>query len=198
MNFIAHRGLRNNKIKENTIEAFLNAINSSFFAGFEFDIRETCDKKYIVNHNAFLKNNLIKTTKYKDLNALPLIKVLKLKTNKIFLVEVKDFNIAYKKFVKIINKFSYQNIYIMSFHENIIKNLKKYHIKAKLGVLNYVLNSKSSYDYDFICLLDSFATKEIVSTYQRKNITVMIYGVINDEKRRHKNVFYIIDKIPKK
>ena len=35
MNLIAHRGLYNNKSEQNTMKAFINAINDSDYVGFE-------------------------------------------------------------------------------------------------------------------------------------------------------------------
>lgn len=203
MKFIAHRGLRTDEYKENSLAAFKNAINSKIMSGFEFDVRETKDKQFIVNHNIFIYNDLIKLHKMKYLkktyNLPSLQDVLKLETDKIMLVEVKDFSINYKKFVKLINSYQNKNIYIMSFHNKVINRLKSYKIKAKLGILNYILNTEEDYDYDFICLLNNLTTKEIIENYQKKGIEVFIYGVINEEKDLiHKNTYYIVDHEPSK
>ena len=55
MKLIAHRGLHD-KDNENTIKSFINAINSNKYVGFECDVRKTLDDKYIVNHNAYIKD----------------------------------------------------------------------------------------------------------------------------------------------
>ena len=201
MKFIAHRGLRTDEYKENTLLAFQNAIKSEIMSGFEFDIRQTKDKKYVVNHNMFIKGNLIKHQTLKKLKKeyhLPSLNdVLKLNTDKIMLVEVKDSKLNYRKFVKIINHYQDKNIYIMSFHNKVINKLKKYKIKAKLGILNYILNTEEDYDYDFICLLNNLTTKEIIDCYHRKNIEVFMYGVLNEEKDLfYQNVYYIVDEEP--
>jgi len=60
LKLIAHRGLRTKEIKENTMEAFQNAINTKEIAGFEFDIRKTIDNAFVVNHNALIKGDFIK------------------------------------------------------------------------------------------------------------------------------------------
>lgn len=201
LKFIAHRGLRNEAAKENSMEAFQNAIQSPVMSGFELDIRQTKDKQFIVNHNAFIKNDLIRSKRAKYLKYkyhLPLLKeVLALETDKIILVEIKDLSINYKKLVKLINQFENKNIYIMSFHNRVMNKLKKYPIKAKLGILNYILNSEEEYDFDFICLLNNLSTEEIIECYQEKNIEVFMYGVINEEKDLfYENTFYILDKEP--
>ena len=99
MKYIAHRGFRKNGSLENQISSFQNAINDNYFCGFELDIRESKDKKIVVIHDAFIdrvtkKNGLVKHKKYKELKKLgiPLLEdVLKLKTNKIIMIEIKDY-----------------------------------------------------------------------------------------------------------
>ncbi len=201
MKFIAHRGLRTANYKENTIAAFQNAINSNIMNGFEFDIRQTKDKSFVVNHNAFIKGELIKRKKLKYLkleyNLPSLNDVLELNTDKIMLVEIKDTRINYKKFVKLINQYKDKNIYIMSFHNKVINKLKKYNVPAKLGILNYILNTEEDYKYDFICLLNNLTTEDLIDAYHKKNIEVFMYGVLNEEKDLfYDNTYYIVDKEP--
>lgn len=202
MKFIAHRGLRTCEIKENTIESFQNAINSPVMSGFELDVRQTKDKGFVINHNAFIKNDLIRRKRFRYLkrkyNLPSLNEVLKMDNDKIILVEIKDLSINYKKFVKLINHYQDKNIYIMSFHNKVIAKLKKYKLNAKLGILNYILNSEEDYDYDFICLLNNLTNDEIINCYQNKGIEVFIYGVINEETDLfYDNVYYIVDSEPK-
>ena len=199
LKFIAHRGLRTNEIKENTIKAFQNAILNPNVAGFEFDIRKTKDNHFVVNHNAFIKNDFIQAKNYKYLKKkyhLPLLsEVLSLSTDKIFLVEIKDQNLPYEKLIQILESFPDKNIYVMSFHNEVIKRLQKLGLKKKVGVLNYVLNSDAS-SYDFICLLNNFATQKLVDAYHKKGMEVFLYGVLNEQKDlKIQNVFYIVDKI---
>ena len=78
---------------------------------------------------------------------------------------------------------------IMSFDVNVIKRVKKITNRYKLGVLNYVLNSDSDYNFDFICLLDIIATDYVIESFKKRNIDVLIYGVVNDNR----NLTYIID-----
>lgn len=203
LKFIAHRGLRDKDKKENTIEAFQNAIDSPIISGFELDIRQTKDKRFVVNHNAFIKKDLIRRKRLKYLqfkyNLPTLNEVLKLETDKIILIEIKDLFLSYKRFVKLINQHSDKNIYIMSFHNKVINKLKKYKPKAKLGILNYILNSEEVYEYDFICLLNNLTTEEIIECYQKQNIEVFMYGVINEEKDLfYENTLYILDNEPTK
>jgi len=201
LKFIAHRGLRSDTIKENTLDAFYNAIESDKMSGFEFDIRKTKDKYFIVNHNAFIKSDLISRKNHRYLknkyNLPTLNEVLKIKTDKILMIEIKDISINYSEFVKLINKYQDKNIYIMSFHNKVINKLKSYKLKAKLGILNYILNTEEEYDLDFICLLNNLATNEIINEYKKIGIEVFIYGVLNEKNDLfYDNVYYIVDYEP--
>lgn len=202
MRFIAHRGLRSKKVKENTIEAFQNAIHNSKIAGFEFDIRRTLDNQFVVNHNAFIKTDLIKRKTYKYLKKkynLPLLQeVLDLNTDKIMLVEIKDSHLPYRKLMKILNEYRNKNIYVMSFHNKVIEKLKKKGANAKLGILNYILNSESDYNLDFICLLNNLTTPNLIKEYERRNVEVFLYGVLNEENDLwYQDGTYIVDEVPK-
>lgn len=203
LKFIAHRGLRTEKIKENTMTAFLNAIENPNISGFEFDVRKTLDNQFVVNHNAFIKTDLIKRKTYKYLKKkynLPLLSdVLALDTEKIFLVEIKDRYLPYRKFIKIVKEFQNKKIYIMSFHNKVIEKLYKKGVPAKLGILNYILNSESDYHYQFICLLNNLTTPHLIKEYEKRNIEVFLYGILNEEKDLwYEDGTYIVDEVPEK
>lgn len=202
LKLIAHRGLRTKEIKENTIEAFENAIKNDKISGFEFDIRKTIDNQFVVHHNAFVKMDLIERKTYRYLKKkynLPLLTdVLKLNTDKIMLVEIKDAHLPYRKLIKILNQYRNKNIYVMSFHNKVIEKLKKKGVYVKLGVLNYILNSESDYDLDFICLLNNLTTPHLIKEYQKRNVEVLLYGVINeDDDLWYEDGTYIVDEVPK-
>ena len=197
-NFIAHRGLKINNDKENTINSFINAIKSDNYQGFECDIRETKDGIFIINHNSFTNLKLIKNSLYKELKKdFPkLTDVLNLKTNKIILLEIKDPNININSLIKILNKYQHLNIYLMSFYNKVIKKLNIPNKTYKLGVLNYVLNSEKTYEnYDFICLLESVYTKKLDLYFRKKNIEIFLYGIHNEETYNLNNLYFITDKI---
>ncbi len=203
MKIIAHRGLRSDTIEENTMEAFKNAIQNNKVSGFEFDVRKTLDNQYVVHHNAFVKTDLIKRKTYKYLKKkydLPLLsEVLALSTNKIMLVEIKDRYISYRKLMKILNEYSDKNIYVMSFHNKVIEKLYKKGISVKLGILNYILNSEAEYHYQFICLLNNLTTPHLIKEYEKRNIEVFLYGVLNEENDLwYENGTYIVDEVPRK
>lgn len=195
--FIAHRGKVSSSSKENTIEAFMDAINDKKYQGFELDIRESLDKKIVVVHDMFIGTNLISKTNYNDLKkyAIPLLSdVLKLDTKKKILIEIKDFNLDLDNLVSILNKYKDKNIYVMSFNNKIINDLIKKNINIKCGILHYIFNRELSYnEYDFICILNDFLTDNIVDYFERRNIEVFSYGIRNNYIKPRDNVYYIID-----
>ena len=74
----------------------------------------------------------------------------------------------------------------------LIQLLEKIRIETsnyKVGVLNYILNSDSDYNFDFICLLDAFSSNLIIESFKKRNIDVLIYGTI----KPNQNLTYIID-----
>ena len=77
----------------------------------------------------------------------------------------------------------------MSFHNNVILELRDLNSNYKYGVLNYILNSKSDYDLDFICLLDGITTDKLIKNFTKRGIEVIIYGTI----KLKKDVKYIVD-----
>ena len=97
--YIAHRGIWNDKVKDNSYEAIYNGLNSDKYIGIETDIRITKDNVFIVYHNALYKGKLVKNLLYKEIkqDVPTLADILNIKTSKIFLIEIKDFNINVKK-----------------------------------------------------------------------------------------------------
>ncbi len=195
--FIAHRGKVSVNSKENTIEAFKDAINDKKYQGFELDIRQSLDNKIVVVHDMFIGTNLINKTNYSDLKkyAIPLLSdVLSLDTKKKILIEIKDFNMDLDNLINIINKYQEKNLYIMSFNNKVINELIKRKVNAKCGILHYIFNRELSYnEYDFICILNDFLTDNIIDYFQRRNIEVFSYGIRGNYIEQQDNVYYIID-----
>ena len=187
--YIVHRGIYNKNVSDNSYKALYDGLLSYKYIGIETDVRVTKDNVFILYHDVLYKGKLVKNVFYKDMvNVTKLEDILKINNDKIILLEIKDFDIDVKKFIKLINKYN-KNIMIMSFDANVIKKIKKITNKYKLGVLNYVLNSDSYYNFDFICLLDIIATDYVIESFKKRNIDVLIYGVVNDNR----NLTYIID-----
>ena len=192
--FIAHRGKVNKIAKENTIPAFLGAINSKDYVGFELDIYTSLDQEFVVHHNPLVDGKFIWKYPVKELQqkgVIKLIDVLKLETDKIILIEIKDFNLDTTKLTKLLNKYSDKKIYVMSFFNRVIAKIKDN--KFKIGVLNYVLNSKDDYTYDFIGILYDIASYHLIESFQKLNIEIFLYALNKKDKYIYKDVYYIID-----
>ena len=182
MNLIAHRGIWNKTIKDNSYEALLNGLNSEKYIGIECDIRTTLDKKFIVYHNILYKGNLEKNTYFKDMQDILLLEdLLKINTDKLLLLEIKENDIDKKRLLRLLNKYQ-KNYYIMSFNTKVIESLRDLDNKYKYGVLNYILNSDADYNLDFICLFDGVATNNIINNFEKRGIEVIIYGTIKVNK----------------
>lgn len=191
MNLIAHRGIWNKTIKDNSYKALLDGLNSEKYIGIECDIRTTLDKKFIVYHNILYKGNLVKSTYFKDMKDILLLEdLLKINTDKLLLLEIKENDIDKKRLLRLLSKYQ-RNYYIMSFDTKVIESLRGLDNKYKYGVLNYILNSDANYNLDFICLLDGVATNNIINNFEKRGIEVIIYGTI----KVNKNVKYIVDDI---
>ena len=188
--YIAHRGLWNETILPNSYQALLNGINSDKYIGIETDVRVTKDGVFIIYHDALYKGKLVRNTLYKDIkrDVCKLEDILKIKSDKVIMLEIKDFYMNVKKFIRLLNKYN-RNIYIMSFDTKVVERINKLKTYYKLGVLNYILNSDSDYNYDFICLLDIVASNKVISSFKKRNIEVIIYGVIKVTN----DLTYIID-----
>lgn len=194
---IAHRGKVDSINKENTIEAFKAAINDIKYDGFELDIRETKDKKIVVVHDFVVDNKLIKRVNYKELERynIPLLEsVLKLDTEKIIMIEIKDPNMDIEALRKLLEKYQDKKIYLMSFYNNTIKEFLKLSHTCKCGILNYGFNHEYSYnEYDFICILDFSLTDNIIEYFRRRKIEVFSYGLLTNKLNIKEYVNYIID-----
>ena len=200
--FIAHRGLHTSEIKENTLKAFKEACKSPFYDGFECDIRTTKDNTLVIVHNAFIGKHLIRNTNYATLKkkySIPTLKeVLELETDKIILLEIKELDLDIDNFLNVINNYQKQNIYIMSFYNKVIKKLKEKGCVFPLGVLNYVFNSEEEYhDYDFIVLLESVLSNNLINYFKAQNIKIFVYGIhkLNESKQIYNNLYFIVDNI---
>lgn len=207
MVLIAHRGLYNERIGENTISAFDNAYNHAF-EGIELDVRRTKDNKIVVIHDSFISRvsngyGLVKNLTYNELlkynfgishiERIPLLKdIINKYNNKLFLLELKE-----KIDIEELDLNEKNIYYIASFNESYIKNIPKSN-KYKKGILNYVFNKNIDLNsIDFIIILDLLITDNIYKFYENRGIEVLIYGVgkninLNLSEENRKKVKYII------
>lgn len=196
LKFIAHRGVVKGNIKENTMEAFLEAIRNSNYQGFELDVRVSKDGEFVIHHNSFINGKLLKTLDYKELKELGVVRlkdVLKLKTDKKIFIEIKDFSMDLKELTRLLNK-TRLNIYLMSFDNGVIKKVSTYKRKFKVGVLNYYINSDDNYRYlDFICLLYLGINEKTIKNFESLGIEVVLYGLPSHLKVKDYGVLMIVD-----
>ena len=188
MNFIAHRGYKLNSL-ENSIKSFKNAINDDYFVGFELDLRVSKDNKFVVIHDFIIdrvtnSSGLVKNKTAKELKKLGIPRledVLKLKHNKIILIEIKDYSLDIAKFVKLLNKYRKRKIYVMSFSKKVIKKILPFKRNFKIGVLNAVINSEKNYhDYDFIGLYKNILTNNLIEYFLKQNIEIFVWGLMDN------------------
>ena len=188
---ISHRGIFDKNIKENSYEAIKKALDSDNYLGVEFDVRETIDNELIVYHNVLYNNKLISKTRYNELPKYVsrLDDILKIDSNKIFLIEIKDIN-NYDRFLSLINKYCDKNIYIMSFSNKVIERINKENRCYKIGVLNYILNtSEFTKKLDFVGILNSLLNDDLIR--KLKGIEIFSYGLF--DKKKFKDIYYIVD-----
>ena len=144
-----------------------------------------------------MDNKLIKRVNYKELEHynIPLLEsVLKLDTEKIIMIEIKDPNMDIEALSKLLEKYQDKKIYLMSFYNNTIKEFLKLSHTCKCGILNYGFNHEYSYnEYDFICILDFSLTDNIIDYFRRRKIEVFSYGLLTNKLNIKEYVNYIID-----
>ena len=191
--FIAHRGLYDNNIKENTIEAFDNAFKNGY-QGIEFDVRLTKDKVPVILHDSFLsrvfgEKGLLKNLTYqelldKNIDIPRLEDVINRYQNKVMIIELKEKIDITKYLEKPKNDY-----YISSFNFDYVSCLKK-SSNYKLGVINYVLNSGVDYSkLDFIMILDTIYNQKL---FKFKELEIIIYGVVGNINDYNKELKYIV------
>jgi len=189
---ISHRGIKKENIIENSYESIKKALESDEFVGVEFDVRITKDNEFIIYHDALYNNKLIKNTLYKELpKYVPrLIDILNIKSDKLFVVEIKNINENYNLLINILDKYKDKKLYVMSFSNKVINKLDIENRFYKLGILNYVLNTNTNIKkLDFVCILNSLLNDNIVDNL--KDLEIFSYGLL--EKKKYDNIFYIVD-----
>lgn len=210
MELIAHRGLTSEYIKENTLEAYQNAINNNF-DGIELDLRLTKDKKLVCIHDKLInrtsngKGNINNLTyseiqKYnfgtkKIKSKIPLLKdVIKKINNSVIFIELKE-EVELNKLESILDINKSNDYYICSFNKSYIDKLKN--TKYKRGIINYIFNSSITIDeYDFVLILENLFNNEIYMYLKNKGVEPVIYNTFNKINIKNKeiisNLKYII------
>lgn len=192
MYLIAHRGLTNHDIKENTMEAFENALSKGY-DGIELDVRVTKDKKVVVIHNNLINitsngHGIVNNLTYKELlkynfgskkipSKIPLLEqVIKKINNKIIIIELKE-KIDYNLIDKILSKNDTNNYYISSFNKNFLKDIDR--AKYKVGLIDAIFNRTVDFTkYDFILILEDLFNEQVYDNLKKFKIEPIIYGTM--------------------
>lgn len=203
MDLIAHRGLTNENIKENTLKAFKNAINNNY-NGIELDIRRTKDNVIVVIHDKYINrtsdgigniNNLTykNVLKYnfgtkKNKSKIPTLKeVIKCINNANIFIELKE-KINKEELENILKLNNSNKYYLMSFNKEYIDDLVG--VEYNLGLINYVFNSFIDYsNYNFVLVLEDLFNKDIYDYFKKLNIEVVIYNIRNNISLKNKEIF---------
>ncbi len=203
MDLIAHRGLTNENIKENTLKAFKNAINNNY-NGIELDIRKTKDNVIVVIHDKYINrtsdgigniNNLTykNVLKYnfgtkKNKSKIPTLKeVIKCINNANIFIELKE-KINKEELENILKLNNSNKYYLMSFNKEYIDDLVG--VEYNLGLINYVFNSFIDYsNYNFVLVLEDLFNKDIYDYFKKLNIEVVIYNIRNNISLKNKEIF---------
>ena len=213
-NLIAHRGMHNNKIEENTIKAFQKAIDNNYLI--ELDVHLTKDKKIVVFHDNDLKRlcnidkelknctlkelNNIKLTKTKD-NIPTLKEVLELVNDKVpLIIEIKmdtDKEII-DYLIEILDKYN-GRFAVMSFSQGIMEEIAKKrnnYIKGLLigrtgkNIIDKFKNIRKikKLKLDFLSVSINVANGRFIKFFR---IPIIIWTIIRDEEyQKYKNKAY--------
>jgi len=195
---IAHRGLHNNEIPENSIAAFKKALDKNM--PIELDIRLLKDKNIVVFHDENLKRMTgynkdiekctyedIKELKLKDTNErIPLLKdVLKLVNNKVLLIiEFKNSKFGLEsKAIKLLD--DYKNFCLQSFNLRTLYFFKLIRPKYVVGLLvSYKRKRKLNllFEPDFFSHSLKGIDNKFVKRKKSKNIPIFVWTIRNNEE----------------
>lgn len=202
MELIAHRGLHNDKIKENTILAFDNALKNNY-SGLELDIRKTSDNKIVVIHDSTIDRTsngkgFVNKITYKEIRKynfgtknkpqkIPtLTEIIKKYNNTTIFIELKV-EVTKEELNNILSKNTTNTYYIMSFNKKYIDNIIG--LKYKIGLINYVFNNNINYkNYNFILILEDLFNEKTYKKYINNNIEPVIYGTFNKINIKNKEL----------
>lgn len=211
MKLIAHRGNNNHGFKENTKEALLSSLSTSYIDGVECDVRMTKDGRLVLNHDmtinrtsngsGFVMNKTLRQlrkynfgTKKHPTTITTLKEFLSsVSTNKMIVIELKSEDLRIKTFVnKVVRvcKKYHLNYYFCSFRHDILKYMKEKYPTLKVGIIvGSGLNYNHQKEFDFVSIQKN--------SYQGKKRELFVWPVNTKkdvEKFRNKEVYVVTDK----
>lgn len=191
MKLIAHRVLDDHKYQENSIEGYKYCINKNYIDGLEIDVRLTKDNKFVVHHNFLNKIKIISSSKYKELNNIPLLEdFLKIKHKKILLLDLKlesnNIKDYAQKLIKMLKRYKL-NYYLCTFNYSLGKYLAT-NTDYKVGLfVTDIINKNKDYKlFDFVALSKN--------SYDDINFKTKMIWTINKPLKNKKYDFVITDK----
>lgn len=188
---IAHRVLDNHKYSENSIEGYKYCITKSYIDGLEIDVRLTKDNIFVVHHNFLNKFKIISSSKYKELNGVPILEdFLKIKNKKILLLDLKLENANVKKYaqllIKLLKKYKL-NYYLCTFNYSLGKYLAiNTDYKVGLFITDIINKNKDFKWFDFLALSKN--------SYNDIKFKKKMIWTINEPLKNNKYDFVITDK----
>lgn len=209
MKIIAHRGLRTTW-KENTKEAILEALQTSFIDGVEFDVRFTKDQKLVIIHNMTIDrvsngSGFVHLKTLKELRTLnfgtkqhpstiaTLKEVLENVPNqKIIMIELKQESDVFEDLIHVFRKeikpYRHLNLYVCSFNYALIQSLKRQDPSLICGLLvgPFFNQAKEKKEFDFLSYeshleLPKTNQELFVWTVNQKKTFAHITGIITDK-----------------
>ncbi|MBS5934290.1 MAG: glycerophosphodiester phosphodiesterase [Clostridiales bacterium] len=221
---IAHRGAKSLAKYENTVEAFQIAIDLKLQM-VEFDIRQTKDKKLIIYHNPTIGGKKIRNLTYHRLTTIankkgleiPLLEdVLKLCQGKVHLdIEFKESGYE-KEVVDLVTAyFNYDEFIMISFSDNIIKEVKRIDSNIRTGLLIglegaslpqrlqelYPIRRLKNTNADFIAAHYYLVTRFLIYLCRKYNYDLIVWTVNRDRtfhKLRKQRVTAIVTDFPQR
>lgn len=221
---IAHRGAKSLAKYENTVEAFQIAIDLKLQM-VEFDIRQTKDKKLIIYHNPTISGKIIRNLTYRRLTTIankkgleiPLLEdVLKLCQGKVHLdIEFKESGYE-KEVVDLVTAyFNYDEFIMISFSDNIIKEVKRIDSNIRTGLLIglegaslpqrlqelYPIRRLKNTNADFIAAHYYLVTRFLIYLCRKYNYDLIVWTVNRDRtfhKLRKQRVTAIVTDFPQR
>ena len=211
MKLIAHRGNNNHEFKENTKEALIDALNTSYIDGVECDVRMTKYKKIVLHHDmtinrvsdgsGFLKHKTLKelkkynfgTKKYPTKITTLQDFLSKVSTNKIIMIELKSEDTEVKEFVdlvvKICKKYSL-NYSFCSFRYEILTYMKEQYPTLNIGIIaRNGINEHHMNEFDFVSI-----NKHDYTGSKKERFVWTINTKKEAEKFRKKDLYIATDK----
>ncbi len=190
MKLIAHRVLDNHQYPENSLAGYKYCLNKKYIDGVEIDVRLTKDHLFVVHHNLLYKYKIITTSKYKEIDKLPLLEnFLKIRHQKILLLDLKIESGNVKEYaeslIKLLKKYK-RNYYLCTFNYSLGKYLAtKTNYKVGLFVTDIINKNRDFKLFNFLALSKN--------SYNDIKFPIKMIWTINGAIKNNKYEFVITD-----